>query len=450
MQYSISPLDGRYANDLIAINGIVSEFAFMKYRLEVEIKWFIFLFETLNLSSSPLDEECIEVLHDIINNFNDNDFLRIKDLEKVTKHDIKALEYYIKEQFTSNQILKKYQEYVHFACTSEDINNLSYALMLKDIKHNILVSEFDLLLTHILNLANKYRNVVMLAKTHGQFATPTTMGKEFYNIFYRLKRQISLLEQQQILGKINGAVGNYNAHLISYPELNWLKIGKDFVENCLDLSFNPYTTQIEPHDYMAELFDNLRRINVILLDFVRNIWGYIAFNYFNQKNNSDEVGSSTMPHKINPIDFENAEGNLGIANALIDHLSNKLPISRFQRDLSDSTAKRNIGVFFAHSILAYKAIIKGLNKLEINNITITYDLDNNWSILAEPIQMIMRKYNIINAYEILKTMSRGKELTRTTIHDFINTLNIPQCEKIKLLNLTPHTYMGLANQFPEN
>lgn len=442
---AVSPLDGRYFEQVNQLSFIVSEFALIKYRLIVEIEWLKLLFAIEDFGLPKLSDEDINYLDNIVKNYDISVCNQIKTIEKTTNHDVKAIEYYLKDQFKNHQQLNKYKEFIHFACTSEDINNLSYALMIKDLKNKVLFIEINKICNKIENQAYLYKEVAMMSRTHGQPATPTTMGKEFYNIYYRLQRQLKQLNNNEILGKINGAVGNYNAHFVSFPNINWVEVSKRFVER-LGLTFNPYTTQIEPHDYMAEIFDNLRRINIILLDFARDIWGYIAINYFRQRIKEGEVGSSTMPHKVNPIDFENCEGNLGLSNSILNHLSEKLPISRWQRDLSDSTVLRNIGVAISYSVLAYNSLLKGLDKLEINQDIINLDLDNNWELLAEPIQMIMRKAGIHNAYEKLKELTRGKKIDAVKIKEFVNSLDIPENDKKVLLNLTPHTYIGLAKE----
>lgn len=443
---AISPLDGRYFDKVSAISNIASEFGLTKYRLRVEIEWLKLLFATAEIGLPKLDNSEIKLLDAILTNFDVSQCEQVKQIEKTTNHDVKAVEYYIKQQIASIPKLEKYREFIHFACTSEDINNLSYALMLKDLRTQILNIELEQILNKIEELSKLHKGVAMMCRTHGQSATPSTMGKEFYNVFYRLKRQIKQLNQIEILGKINGAVGNYNAHVVSYPEIKWDDLAKTFVEDKLGLTFNPFTTQIEPHDYVAEFFDNLRRINTILIDFDRDLWGYISLNYFKQRVIAGEVGSSTMPHKVNPIDFENSEGNLGLANALATHLSEKLPISRWQRDLTDSTVQRNIGVAVAYAVLGYSSLYKGLSKLEINPQAISQDLDNNWELLAEPIQTVMRKCGVSNAYEQLKELTRGKKVDAAKVRDFITGLAIPDAEKNKLLELTPHNYIGLANK----
>jgi adenylosuccinate lyase len=441
---SISPLDGRYFDKVANLSEIVSEFGLIKYRIKVEIEWFKLLCDTKQLNLPILSSNDIQFLDNIVNSFDVKACEAVKQIEKTTNHDVKAVEYYIKEQFVRHENLNSYREFIHFACTSEDINNLSYGLMLKDIRDKVLNVELSKIQDRLLQLANQYRDVAMMCRTHGQSATPSTMGKELYNVHYRLQRQIKQLKDQPILGKINGAVGNYNAHIASCPNLDWPSIAKTLIEDKLDLTFNPYTTQIEPHDYVAEMFNTLRLINTILIDLSRDIWGYIALGYFKQKVIAGEVGSSTMPHKINPIDFENAEGNLGLANSLATHFSEKLPISRWQRDLTDSTVQRNIGVAVGYSVLAYSSLLKGLHKLEINLEAINNDLDNNWELLAEPIQTVMRKNGMDNAYEKLKELTRGRKVDVQMIYDFINKLELPIDEKQKLLALTPHNYIGLA------
>lgn len=444
--FAISPLDGRYADKVKSLSETVSEFGLIKYRVMVEIEWFKFLFSKPEFGLPSLEAKDIELLDSIVNDFNEIGALRVKEIEATTNHDVKAVEYYIKEKIAHNPALDKYREFIHFACTSEDINNTSYGLMLKDIKNVVILPELNKLQQRLTELANQYRDVSIMCRTHGQPATPSTMGKELYNVVYRLERQIKQLEKQEILAKINGAVGNYNAHLVAYPELQWDTLAKEFIELRLGLHFNPYTTQIEPHDYQAEIYDNLRRINTILIDLSRDMWSYISINYFKQKVKAGEVGSSTMPHKVNPIDFENAEGNFGLANSILGHLSEKLPISRWQRDLTDSTVQRNIGVGIGYTILGLSSLLKGLGKVEINLDAINHDLDNNWELLAEPIQTVMRKCNVANAYEQLKELTRGKKVNAEGIKEFVAGLDLPDSEKAKLSSLTPHNYIGLANK----
>jgi adenylosuccinate lyase len=447
---AISPLDGRYAEKIVKLSHIVSEFGLIKNRLFVEIEWFKLLFTIAELGLPQLSETEIKLLDSVVENFNEDECNVVKSIEKTLNHDVKAVEYYLKGKLKTNLILNKYSEFVHFACTSEDINNLSYGLMLKQIQHEVLLVDLTVIKDKLKQLAYTHKDVAMMCRTHGQGASPSTMGKELYNVYYRLERQLGQLANLQILGKINGAVGNYNAHVVSFPSVNWPNIAKHFVENIVGLTFNPLTTQIEPHDYMAEYFDCLRRINTILIDLARDLWGYISINYFKQKVVAGEVGSSTMPHKVNPIDFENSEGNLGLANAILTHLSEKLPISRFQRDLTDSTVQRNIGTAFAYGVLAYSSLVKGLNKLEINHEAINHDLDNNWELLAEPIQMVMRKHNIAGAYEQLKALTRGKKLVASELREFIQQLELPDDDKKRLLELTPANYTGLASNLVED
>lgn len=441
--FAISPLDGRYFTKISDLSLIVSEFGLIKYRVRVEIEWLKLLFTHKDFGLPKLDASEIQFLDNIITNFDATACKRIKDIESTTNHDVKAVEYYIKEQIATQKKLQQHREFVHFAATSEDINNLSYGLMLKDARL-ILINQLEILSSKIKELAELYRDVAMISRTHGQPATPTTMGKELYNTYYRLKRQLKTLKEQEILGKFNGAVGNYNVHVVTFPNINWPKLTETLVNN-LGLTFNPFTTQIEPHDYIAEIMDNLRRINTILIDLTRDIWGYISLGYFKQKIINYEVGSSTMPHKVNPIDFENSEGNLGLANSIALHLAEKLPISRWQRDLTDSTVLRNIGIACGYSLLAYTSLLQGLDKLEINLEIINQDLDNNWSLLAEPIQTIMRKNGVKDAYEQLKDLTRGKNIGAPEMKEFILQLKLPNADKEILLKLTPHDYIGLAN-----
>lgn len=441
---AISPLDGRYADKVSSLAPIVSEFGLIKYRVAVEIEWFKFLFSKAEFGLPQLALSDITLLDEIVSEFSVDDAKRVKTIEATTNHDVKAVEYLIKEKIAGNQLLNQQREFIHFACTSEDINNTSYALMLKELKEQVLLPELTKLTTQLSSLSNDYRDIAMMCRTHGQPATPSTMGKEFYNVVYRLQRQLKQLSAQEILAKINGAVGNYNAHLVAYPHVAWDQLAQEFIETKLGLSFNPFTTQIEPHDYQAEIYDNLRRINTILIDLSRDVWAYIGINYFKQKVKAGEVGSSTMPHKVNPIDFENAEGNLGLANALLTHLAEKLPISRWQRDLTDSTVQRNIGVAIGYMLLGLSSLSKGLGKLEINPSVIAADLDNNWELLAEPIQTVMRKCGMENAYEKLKDLTRGKKVDAAGIQLFVAGLDLPEAEKAKLAALTPHNYIGLA------
>ena len=443
---AISPLDGRYAQQLTALQPLVSEFGLIKNRVKVEIEWFKFLFSKPELGLPTLNAAEISILDEIAANFSPTAATRIKEIEGTTNHDVKAVEYYIKEQIAGHERLNDYREFIHFACTSEDINNTSYALMLKESIGEVILPRLGNLQDSLTKLAQDTKNVPLMARTHGQPATPTTVGKEIYNFVHRLSRQIKQLQQQEFLAKMNGAVGNYNAHLVAYPAVAWDKLSQEFIENYLGLSFNPFTIQIEPHDYQAEIYDSLRRVNTILIDFARDIWGYISLNYFKQKVKAGEVGSSTMPHKVNPIDFENAEGNLGLANAILGHLAEKLPLSRFQRDLTDSTVQRNIGVGLGYLVLALSSLTKGINKLELNPATIAADLDNNWELLAEPIQTVMRKYRIDNAYELLKDLTRGKKVTAESLQEFIRGLPLPEDEISRLLTMTPANYIGLADR----
>jgi len=442
---SLSPLDGRYFAKVEALRQYFSEFALIRHRVQVEIKWFIALSDEPNITEVPsLSSQAKTFLDQLGNNFSVTDAERVKTIEATTNHDVKAIEYWLKELLAKNPEIAQSMEFIHFACTSEDINNLAYALMLQSSRERVMLPALDKIISRLVELAHQLADVPMLARTHGQPATPTTLGKELANVIYRLQRGRKKLAEVSILGKINGAVGNYNAHLSAYPDIDWETFARQFVEK-LGLEFNPYTTQIEPHDMVAELFDAYARINTILLDLNRDIWGYISLGYFKQKMKANEVGSSTMPHKVNPIDFENAEGNLGIANALLRHFSEKLPISRWQRDLTDSTVLRNIGVALGHTLLAYDSCLKGLNKLDVNLIKLQDDLDNAWEILAEPIQTVMRRYQIENPYEQLKALTRGKEgITQEALHQFINNLKIPESEKTRLLALKPSNYLGQA------
>lgn len=441
---AISPIDGRYGSKCQDLRPLFSEYGLIKHRVEVEILWLLRLSQTPDIVELPaFDHQAITLLTSIYQDFSSADALRVKAIEATTNHDVKAVEYFIKEKLSAQPSLVAYAEFVHFACTSEDINNLAYALMLKTGREQHLLPQMDRVIDAIGQLAKVHAATPMLSRTHGQPATPTTMGKEFANIAYRLQRQRQQLAAVDILGKINGAVGNYNAHLSAYPNLDWQGLAQQFVLD-LGLAWNPYTTQIEPHDYIAELFHGVCRYNQILLDFSRDVWSYIAIGYFKQKTVAGEVGSSTMPHKVNPIDFENAEGNLGLANAMLQHLSEKLPISRWQRDLSDSTVLRNLGVGLAYSILAYQSALRGISKLEIDTSRLQQDLDNNWEILAEPIQTVMRRYGVENPYEKLKALTRGQRIGRHEIQAFIAQLPIPDQAKAALHQLTPATYIGNA------
>ena len=441
---AISPLDGRYKSKCEDLAPYFSEFALMRYRVFVEVKWLQKLSEhDLIDDLHVISDRGAEYLDDLIENFSIADAQRIKEIEAITNHDVKAVEYFIKEKFENNAELSNQLEFVHFACTSEDINNLAYALMLRDGRDKVMLDQMREIETRLAQLAKDFADQPMLCRTHGQSASPSTVGKEFANVVHRLRRQIVQVESNEILGKFNGAVGNYNAHLTAYPDIDWQANAKEFVEG-LGLSWNPYTTQIEPHDYVAELFAAVCRFNTVLIDFDRDIWAYISLGYFKQRTVAGEVGSSTMPHKVNPIDFENSEGNLGLANAIMSHLCEKLPISRWQRDLTDSTVLRNIGTGLAHSLIAYRATMKGVGKLELNAKTIDDDIDSCWEILAEPIQTVMRRYRIEKPYEMLKELTRGKQINQQSVQDFVQTLTIPEAAKQELLQLTPRKYLGNA------
>lgn len=442
---ALSPLDGRYQTKVEPLRIYFSEFALIRYRVQVEVAWIKALSNEPGIFEvPPFSSETNAQLDYLVANFSVTDGEAVKAIEATTNHDVKAVEYWLKQKLADNAEVAKVSEFIHFACTSEDINNLSHGLMLKSSREQVLLPALDKIIHRLIELAHQLADVPMLARTHGQPATPTTLGKEIANVVYRLQRGKKQLEAVSILGKINGAVGNYNAHLSAYPDLDWERFAQSFVEK-LGMEFNPYTTQIEPHDTIAELFDAYARINTILLDLNRDIWGYISLGYFKQKTKAGEVGSSTMPHKVNPIDFENAEGNLGIANALLRHLSEKLPVSRWQRDLTDSTVLRNMGVALGHTLLAYDSCNKGLNKLDVNPAQLLADLDNTWEVLAEPIQTVMRRYGIVNPYEQLKALTRGKSgITKETLRQFIADLSIPEAEKDRLLALTPRNYIGKA------
>ena len=441
---AISPIDGRYASKTVALRDVFSEFGLIKRRVLVEVRWLQCLADHQGIEEVPaLSAEASRALEQILADFNEIDARRIKDIEATTNHDVKAVEYFIKERFADSAELQAVSEFVHFACTSEDINNLSHALMLRDGLHDVLLPAMTEVADQLAQLAAATAAAPMLSRTHGQTASPTTMGKEVANVVARLRRQLELLQQVSFLGKINGAVGNYNAHLSAYPQVDWQSNAQAFVTS-LGLDWNPYTTQIEPHDYMAELFDAIARFNTILIDFDRDIWAYISLGYFKQKTVAGEVGSSTMPHKVNPIDFENSEGNLGLANAVLQHLSAKLPISRWQRDLTDSTVLRNMGVGAAYSLIAYQASLKGIGKLQLNASRLAQDLDNSWEVLAEPIQTVMRRYGIEQPYEKLKELTRGQDMSQAVIQAFVEKLDLPEQAKQELLALTPATYTGNA------
>ncbi|MTD12019.1 adenylosuccinate lyase [Acinetobacter sp. YIM 103518] len=443
---ALSPLDGRYASKCDALRPFLSEFGLIHARVTVEVRWLQALANRPEITEVPaFSAETNAALDAIVANFSEDNANRIKEIERTTNHDVKAVEYFLKEQIANIAELKDAGEFIHFACTSEDINNLSHALMLKNGR-DVLVTAMQQIIDSIVALSVTHAEQPMLSRTHGQTASPTTLGKEMANVAYRLARQIKQFKQVELLGKINGAVGNYNAHYSAYPEINWPAHSQAFVES-LGLAFNPYTTQIEPHDYMAELFDALRRFNTILIDFNRDVWGYISLGFFKQRLKEGEVGSSTMPHKVNPIDFENSEGNLGIANAVLGHLGEKLPVSRWQRDLTDSTVLRNMGVGFAQSLIAFEACSKGIGKLELNADRILEDLDNAQEVLAEPIQTVMRRYAVEKPYEKLKALTRGQAMTRDMMVDFVNGNElsaVPAEDRARLAEMTPATYTGNA------
>ena len=441
---AISPIDGRYASKVDALRPIASEFGLMRARVEVELAWIKSLASHPQIDEvAPLSEQAIAEIDAIVTHFSENDGQRVKAIERTTNHDVKAIEYFIKEQFEDNPELRSISEFVHFACTSEDINNLSYSLMLTRMRDDVLQPTMRQIIDLLRSKANEWASHPMLSRTHGQSASPTTVGKELANVVARMERQLTQFEAVQLLGKLNGAVGNYNAHLSAYPDVDWAAHAESVIIN-LGLTFNPYTTQIEPHDCIAEYFDALKRFNTILMDLNRDLWSYISLDYFKQKTVAGEVGSSTMPHKVNPIDFENSEGNLGLANAVLEHLSAKLPVSRWQRDLTDSTVLRNVGVGAAHALIAYESSLKGLNKLEINLAVITDDLAKRWEVLAEPVQTVMRRYGIEKPYEQLKELTRGKPIDEESLRAFISQLEIPDEAKQALLEMTPLSYTGTA------
>lgn len=449
---ALSPIDGRYASKVDSLRPYLSEFGLIHARVTVEVRWLQTLANHADIHEiQPFSAATNERLDAIVANFSEADAMRIKDIERTTNHDVKAVEYFLKEKIADIDALKDAGEFIHFACTSEDINNLSHALMLKSGR-DVLAQSMQKIIDEIAALAETHADQPMLSRTHGQTASPTTLGKEMANVAYRLHRQLKQFNNVELLGKINGAVGNYNAHLSAYPQIDWAKNAEHFVTS-LGLTFNPYTTQIEPHDYIAELFDALRRYNTILIDFNRDVWTYISLGYFKQKLKDGEVGSSTMPHKVNPIDFENSEGNLGIANAMLAHLGEKLPISRMQRDLTDSTVLRNMGVGFAQSLIAFDACLKGIGKLELNANRLNEDLDLAQEVLAEPIQTVMRRYNVEKPYEKLKALTRGQAMTREMMVNFVNgdeLAAVPEGERQRLADLTPATYTGNAAQQAKN
>ncbi|MBA3624527.1 MAG: adenylosuccinate lyase [Methylibium sp.] len=441
---ALSPLDGRYAAKVDALRPLLSEFGLMQRRVQVEVEWFIALGEAGLPEFAPLSHEARAHLRLLVADFSEADAQAIKDIEKTTNHDVKAVEYWLKSRFEGNKELQAAGEFVHFACTSEDINNTSHALMLGAARETVMLPALDAVIATLEHMAREMATLPMLARTHGQTASPTTVGKEIANVAARLTTARSRIAGVALLAKMNGAVGNYNAHLAAYPDVDWEAFSRKVVEQRLGLAFNPYTIQIEPHDWMAELFDALTRTNTILIDWSRDVWGYVSLGYFKQKLKAGEIGSSTMPHKVNPIDFENAEGNLGLANALLSHLSQKLPISRWQRDLTDSTVLRNMGVALGYTLLAWDSLARGLAKLEVNEAQLAADLDGAWEVLAEPIQTVMRRYGLPNPYERLKELTRGKAITREAVAAFIETLELPPAEKERLLALTPGAYTGMA------
>ncbi|KRT55953.1 Adenylosuccinate lyase [endosymbiont of Ridgeia piscesae] len=443
---AVSPVDGRYGSKTDALRPIFSEYGLIRHRVLVEVRWLQALAAADEVREvPPLGKHADNILNNIVLKFDEADAQRIKNIERTTNHDVKAVEYFLKEKIAGNDELEAISEFIHFACTSEDINNLSHALMLREGRGQVLLPQIDEVIEAVRALAHALAETPMLCRTHGQPASPSTMGKEMANVVYRLQRQREQIASLQLLGKINGAVGNYNAHLSAYPEVDWPGFAQRFIES-LGLDWNPYTIQIEPHDYMAELFDAVARFNTILIDFCRDIWSYISLGYFKQKTIAGEVGSSTMPHKVNPIDFENGEGNLGIANALFGHLTAKLPISRWQRDLTDSTVLRNLGVGFAHTSIALQSILRGISKLEANGEAMLADLEGNWEVLAEPIQTVMRRYGVEKPYEKLKELTRGQRITPTQLASFIDGLEIPDAAKASLKQLTPQGYIGNATE----
>ena len=441
---AISPVDGRYGSKTAQLRPIFSEFGLIRHRVLVEVRWLQHLANEKAIAEVPqFSSDTQKLLNNIVEHFSEQDALRVKEIESTTNHDVKAVEYLLKEKIAGNKELEAVNEFIHFACTSEDINNLSHALMLREARDTVLLQLIDQLTSALTSLAKELAEQPMLAHTHGQPASPTTVGKEIANVVYRLQRQIEQIKSVPLMGKFNGAVGNYNAHLSAYPDLDWAAISKNFIES-LGLEQNPFTIQIEPHDYMAELFDAFSRFNNIVLDFNRDIWTYISMGFFKQKTIAGEVGSSTMPHKVNPIDFENSEGNIGIANAIFSHLSAKLPISRMQRDLTDSTVLRNLGVGLAHSMIAYQSTLRGISKLQVNAEALNKTLNDNWEVLAEPIQTVMRRYGVEKPYEKLKELTRGHRVTEEDFKAFITQLDIPQEAKDQLISLSPMTYIGNA------
>ena len=443
---AISPIDGRYSKLVTELQEVFSEYALIKYRVFVEIEWFIHLSKQQHIKELPhLTKQSITFLSKIEKNFSLAEARKVKNIEKKTNHDVKAVEYYLRDQFKKSRQLKGLAEFIHFGCTSEDINNISYALMVKDASKILISNNINKFNDLLKKKAHQYADIPMVSRTHGQVATPTTVGKELANFSSRIDRISMVISETGLRGKMNGAVGNYNAHLIAYPKVDWEKVSKTFITK-VGLLWSPYTTQVEPKDSMAKLFHGHERLNNVLLDFSRDMWGYISLDYFSQKTIKGEVGSSTMPHKINPIDFENAEGNLDLANSIFHYLSSKITKSRWQRDLSDSTSMRNIGSCFAYTLIALSSLIKGLNKLQINKKVINQDLENAWEVLTEAIQTVMRKHHMEGGYEVMKKISRGKNIKKEDLHAIINSLDIPSAEKNKLLKLTPSTYLGLSNK----
>jgi adenylosuccinate lyase len=446
---ALSPLDGRYAGKVAALRPLLSEFGLIHRRVQVEIEWFIALSDAGFAEFPPLSEASRGYLRSLVLMFSEANAQAIKDIERTTNHDVKAVEYWIKQQFAEHAELERAAEFVHFACTSEDINNTSHALMLKGAREAVLLPTIDRIIAKLTEMAHRFAAKPMLSRTHGQTASPTTVGKEIANVVARLQHARTRIAEVKLLAKMNGAVGNYNAHLSAYPEQDWEAFSRKVVEDKLGLSFNPYTIQIEPHDYMAELFDAFTRVNTILIDLSRDIWGYVSLGYFKQKLKDGEVGSSTMPHKVNPIDFENAEGNFGLSSALLTHLAQKLPISRWQRDLTDSTVLRNMGVAVGYAQLGYDSLLRGLDKLELNEAALAADLDSAWEVLAEPIQTVMRRHGLPEPYEQLKAFTRGRPMTRELIQGFIAGLDLPQADKDRLLVMTPGSYTGKATELAE-
>ncbi len=447
---ALSPLDGRYASKTDKLRPILSEAGFMHHRVKVEIAWLLALSEAGFAELKPFSADARTLLEKLAADFSESDAARIKEIEAVTNHDVKAVEYWLKEKVQHLPELVKASEFIHFACTSEDINNTSHGMMLKAARDQVLLPSLSSVISKLTEIAHANADLPMMSRTHGQPASPTTLGKEMANVVARLQRAAKRIADIEILGKMNGAVGNYNAHLSAYPDVDWPAFSKQVIEQRLGLTFNPYTIQIEPHDYIAELFDAIARVNTILLDLNRDIWGYIALGYFKQKTKAGEIGSSTMPHKVNPIDFENSEGNLGMANAVLKHMAEKLPVSRWQRDLTDSTVLRNIGVGFGYSLLAYDSCLRGLNKLEVNPARLAEDLDNSWEVLAEPVQTVMRRHGIENPYEQLKELTRGKGISKDALREFISGLAIPQEDKDRLLAMTPGSYIGIADKLAKD